>query len=105
LKNTAANLAVLASLAKAPLVPLEVGIDISKLSNSSKLVWKASANGKVEGYYVLIRETSAPMWEKKIYTKGTSIDLPYSKDNYFFAVKAVNESGEESLAVFPVPVR
>jgi hypothetical protein len=44
LKNTAANLAVLASLAKAPLVPLEVGIDISKLSNSSKLVWKAPEN-------------------------------------------------------------
>jgi hypothetical protein len=45
------------------------------------------------------------MWEKKIYTEETSIDLPYSKDNYFFAVQAVNESGEESLAVFPVPVR
>jgi hypothetical protein len=104
-KNTAANLAVLASLAKAPSVPLEVGIDISKLTNSSKLVWKAPANGKVEGYYVLIRETSMPMWEKKIYTKETSIDLPYSKDNYFFAVQAVNETGEESLSVFPVPVR
>jgi hypothetical protein len=27
--------------------------------------------------------------------------LPYSKDNYFFAVQSVNESGNESLMVMP----
>lgn len=29
------------------------------------------------------------------------IKLSYSKDNYFFAVQAVNASGNESLMVIP----
>lgn len=104
-KNTAANLAVLANLAGAPSVPQNVGIRISELTNSTQLVWEEPKNGQVAGYYVLLRETSFSMWEKKFYTKETAIDLPYSKDNYFFAVQAVGKGGQESLAVFPKPVR
>jgi len=104
-KNTAANLVVLASLAKAPSAPREVGIVISELTNHTQLTWIAPKWGEAKGYYVLIRETNASMWEKKIYTKDTAIEIPYSKDNYFFAVQAVGEGGEESLAVFPVPLR
>jgi len=29
------------------------------------------------------------------------MSLPYSKDNYFFAVQSVNEDGNESLPVIP----
>jgi len=110
-KNTAVNVAVLASLASAPSVPQEVGLDLSATAvnieniNHTLLKWTAPAQGKAKGYYVLMRETSSPMWEKKFYTENTRIRLPYSKDNYFFAVQAVGESGAESLAVFPQPVR
>lgn len=104
-KNTAANLATLASLAMSPSVPQEVGIDVSELSNSSKLQWKAPKNGQAKGYYILMRETSAAMWEKKFYTTETTYTLPYSKDNYFFAVQAVGEGMTESLPVFPAPAR
>ncbi|EPR68700.1 Leucine aminopeptidase-related protein [Cyclobacterium qasimii M12-11B] len=104
-KNTAANLVVLTSLVRAPSVPREVGIVISELTNNTQLTWMPPAFGSAVGYYVLMRETSSSMWEKKIYTRDTAIEIPYSKDNYFFAVQAVSEGGEESLAVFPVPIR
>ena len=100
-KNTSMNLANLANLAKAPAVPDEVKIDVKKLTNSSFLYWKAPKTGAVKGYYILIRETTSSVWQKKFYTEALSMTLPYSKDNYFFAVQAVNEKGNESLPVIP----
>jgi hypothetical protein len=100
-KNTAMNLANLANLAKAPAVPDSVKMDVKKLSNSSYLFWNKPKSGTVKGYYVLIRETTSAFWQKKIFTSATSVVLPYSKDNYFFAVQSVNESGNESLPVVP----
>ena len=100
-KNTSMNLANLANLAKAPAVPEEVKIDVKKLTNSTYLYWKAPKTGLVKGYYILIRETTSPVWQKKIYTESLEMRLPYSKDNYFFAVQSVNEMGNESLPVIP----
>jgi len=100
-KNTALNLANLVNLAKAPAVPDEVKIDVKNLSNSTSLSWKQPKTGKVKGYYVVMRQTTSPVWQKKIFTKENKISLPYSKDNYFFAVQSVNEEGNESLMVIP----
>lgn len=100
-KNTAMNLSNLANLAKAPAMPEEVKIDTRKLTNTSSIVWKAPKSGKVKGYYVLIRETTSAFWQKKIFTTQLEYTLPYSKDNYFFAVQSVGEDGNESLAVVP----
>lgn len=100
-KNTSMNLANLANLAKAPAVPDEVKIDVKKLTNSTYLYWKAPKTGSVKGYYILMRETTSPVWQKKVYTESLEMRLPYSKDNYFFAVQAVNETGNESLPVIP----
>ena len=100
-KNTAINLSCLANLAKAPAVPEEVKVDVKNLTNSTYLYWKAPKMGKPKGYYVLMRETASPVWEKKFFTADTSLRLPYSKDNYFFAVQSVNEAGNESLPVVP----
>ncbi|MCE2778734.1 MAG: M28 family metallopeptidase [Algoriphagus sp.] len=103
-KVAAVNLASAASLANAPGMPQDVRIDVRGLSNSTSLIWKAPLYGKTKGYYVLMRETSSSMWEKKFYTEETSLKLPYSKDNYFFAVQAVSEQGTESLPVIPSPL-
>lgn len=103
-KITGINLASLASLASAPSEPSSVGIDVRRLSNTSTLRWEAPETGKAKGYYVLMRETDASMWQKKFYTEETSLTIPYSKDNYFFAVQAVGEGGHESMAVFPQPI-
>lgn len=100
-KNSGVNLANLSNLAKAPAVPEEVKVDVKKLSNSTYLNWKAPKTGIVKGYYILMRETTSPVWQKKIYTQDLEIRLPYSKDNYFFGVQSVNESGNESLPVIP----
>ncbi|GGE67172.1 peptidase M28-like protein [Pedobacter psychrotolerans] len=100
-KNTGVNIAVLANLAKAPSAPIEAKIDVKNLSNASLLYWKAPANGNVKGYYVLMRETSSPVWEKKFFTSATKITLPYSKDNYLFAVQSVGNEDNESLPVVP----
>ena len=100
-KNSAMNLSNLANLSKAPAMPEEVKIETRKLTNTSSLTWKAPKSGKVKGYYILLRETTSAFWQKKIFTTQTEYTLPYSKDNYFFAVQSVNETGNESLAVVP----
>jgi len=104
-KNTAMNLSNLANLSKAPAMPEEVKIETRRLSNYSLITWSAPKTGKVKGYYILMRETTSPVWQKKIFTTEKSYQLPYSKDNYFFAVQSVNEWGNESLPVIPVPGR
>ncbi|AKD53733.1 M20/M25/M40 family metallo-hydrolase [Spirosoma radiotolerans] len=102
-KNTAINLATLANLAKAPIVPQKVTVDVRNLTNATVLYWQAPTAGKVKGYYVLMRETYWPFWQKKFFTTKLGMTLPYSKDNYYFAVQAVSEDGNESLPVLPVP--
>ncbi|PKL81814.1 MAG: peptidase M28 [Ignavibacteriae bacterium HGW-Ignavibacteriae-3] len=104
-KITSINLAVLSNLALAPRAPESVGILVSGLTNSTTLRWKTPAGKIPKGYFILMRETFQPMWEKKIFTEKNEITLPYSKDNYFFAVQSVDEDGHESLPVWPVPVR
>ncbi|MBE9585821.1 M20/M25/M40 family metallo-hydrolase [Mucilaginibacter sp. JRF] len=103
-KNTAMNLSNLANMAKAPQSPQDVNIAVVALSNLTELSWKAPA-GKAAGYYVLMRETTSPVWQKKIFTADTSMKLPYSKDNYFFAVQSVSATGNESLPVVPAVSR
>ncbi len=100
-KNTAINLSNLANLAKAPAVPEDVKIDVKKLGNTSYLYWKTPKTGKTKGYYILMRETTSAVWQRKIYTEAMEITLPYSKDNYFFAVQSVNDEGNESLPIVP----
>ena len=100
-KNTAMNLANLSNLAKAPAMPEEVKVDVKNLTNSTSLFWQKPKTGNTSGYYILMRETTSPVWQKKFFTNDTQIKLPYSKDNYFFAVQSVNDSGNESLPVVP----
>jgi len=104
-KITAVNLAVLANLAFAPAQPQNVGIVVKEVTNKSTLKWEKPVGKNPKGYYVLLRETFQPFWQKKIYTEQTEITVPYSKDNYFFAVQSVDENGHESLPSWPKPIR
>ncbi|MGJ7030069.1 M20/M25/M40 family metallo-hydrolase [Niabella hirudinis] len=100
-KNTALNLVTLANLAKGPAVPQRVTYITRGLENSTTIKWSPPAAGACKGYYLLMRETSSPQWEKKIFTPATTITVPYSKDNYFFAIQSVSADGNESLPVLP----
>ena len=104
-KNTGVNLANLANLSKAPAMPDSVKMEVKKLTNSTLLYWQTPKTGKVKGYYVLVRETTSAFWQRKIFTTATDMRMPYSKDNYFFAVQSLNETGNESLPVVPLPGR
>ncbi|HEX6915973.1 MAG TPA: M28 family metallopeptidase [Chitinophagaceae bacterium] len=104
-KNTAMNVSVLANLASAPGMPADVKVETRNLTNSTTLNWSPPAAGKAKGYYVLVRETTSPVWQRKYFTTETRFTLPYSKDNYFFAVQSVSESGNESIPVVPAVAR
>lgn len=100
------DLSVLANLALAPVEPQNAGVVTSGLTNKTELKWEAPAMGKKPaGYYVLMRETTSPYWERKFYVADTHAILDYSKDNYLFAVQSVDADGHESLPVVPKPVR
>ncbi|STC99767.1 fibronectin type III domain-containing protein [Chryseobacterium carnipullorum] len=74
---------------------------VKELTNSTSLQWEKPKSGMPAGYFVLARETDSPVWQKKIFTKERSIKIPLSKDNYIFAVQAVDKSGNLSVAVIP----
>jgi hypothetical protein len=101
-KNAGMNLATIANLATAPFEPVNCGMITSGLTNKTTLKWETPVKGvKPAGYYILMRETYQPLWEKKLFVTGNEITLPYSKDNYFFGIQSVDAAGHESIAVFP----
>jgi Zn-dependent M28 family amino/carboxypeptidase len=104
-KVTCSNLATFSNLAWSPKAPKNVGIEVKDLTNFSTLVWDKPEGKPVYGYTILIRETAAPHWEKTIFVKDTKAEIPYSKDNFFFAVQSIDALGHSSLPVFPVPIR
>jgi len=105
-KNAGVNLATMANLALAPCEPVNCEIVTGRLTNSTTLRWETPLKGsKPAGYYVLLRETYQPLWERKIFVTGNEITLPYSKDNYFFGIQSADVAGHESIPVFPGPVR
>lgn len=104
-KVTCSNLVTFSNLAWAPKTPKNVGIEVKDLTNFSTLVWDKPEGKPVYGYTILIRETAAPFWERTLFVKDTKAEIPYSKDNFFFAIQAIDELGHSSLPVFPIPIR
>ena len=102
-RSAAVNLATLASLALAPAAPRQAEVLAATLSNRTQLRWLAPAGGPVPaGYVVLVRETSAPQWQRRFRFSGLTADLPLNKDNFIFGVASVDAKGHESSAVLPV---
>ncbi len=99
------NLACLANLALSPREPENAGIVTSQLTNRTVLKWEKPQGEAPAGYYVVMRETSSPVWERKFFVTGTTATLNYSKDNYVFGVQSVDADGHESLIVIPKPAR
>ena len=104
-KVTRMNLSVMSNLALSAQEPEKVSVVTSGLTNKTELKWETPKGKSPVGYYVLMRETSSPFWEKKLFVKETTATLAYSKDNYFFGVQSVDADGHESLVVSPKPGR
>ncbi len=100
------NAATLASLAAAPGPPVDVRLDTKQLTNDSTLTWNPPPGGLASSYEVLWRMTTAPDWENtEPVTNGTKATIDRSKDNVYFAVRAVDNKGHHSLPVIPKPER
>jgi Peptidase family M28 len=104
-KVTRMNLSVMANLGLSTQEPENVVVVTSGLTNKTQLKWDAPKGKQPYGYYVLMRETTSPFWERKFFVKEPMATLAYSKDNYFFAVQSVDEKGHESLMMIPRPGR
>lgn len=104
-KVTRMNLAVMANLALSTQEPENVVVLTAGLTNKTTLKWEVPKGKKPFGYYVVMRETTSPFWERKFFVKENNATLAYSKDNYYFGVQSVDENGHESLVITPKPGR
>lgn len=104
---TRVNLIALASLARAPARPKNVGIMTARLTNDTDLKWDANTDADIAGYEVVWRDTTAAEWTNARFVGNvTSYTAPkMSKDNYFFGVRAVDKAGNKSPVVYPRPMR
>lgn len=104
-KVTRMNLSVMSNLALSTQEPENVSIQTSGLTNKTVLKWDLPKGKVPAGYFVLMRETTSPFWERKFFVKENNATLSYSKDNYFFGVQSVDADGHESLVIIPKPGR
>ncbi|HEV7553856.1 MAG TPA: M28 family peptidase, partial [Kofleriaceae bacterium] len=99
------NAATMWSLAQGPAMPKNLKILTQQLTNTTDLVWDQGTEPDLAGYEVVWRETTDPDWTHVIRVGNvTHATLPhFSKDNFFFGVRAVDASGHHSPVAFPVP--
>ncbi|MCR5710526.1 MAG: M20/M25/M40 family metallo-hydrolase [Bacteroidales bacterium] len=103
-RNIQINLATVMNLAQAPDKPANARIaNAGELANNTVIAWDPVAAGEGSGtsvsYQILCRETDQPVWEVLGTVDGscTEFSCPLSKDNYFFAVRAVSATGNPGL--------
>jgi len=98
------NAAALWSLAQAPGTPKGVVIDTTQLTNETTLRWQPGPEPDLAGYELLWRETTAPDWTHSLPVGNvTTATIDLSKDNVFFALRAVDHDGNRSPAAAPQP--
>ena len=100
------NCAALASMARAPARVGNVTIS-TQLEYDTTLRWEPSAESDLAGYVVLARETTAPTWQQRVEVDKAEprARVRLSKDDYIFAVQAVDRDGHASIPASPLPAR
>ena len=103
-RNIRVNLAAVMNLAQAPAAPAAARIANARdLDNNTVLTWDPVPGAAA--YQVLCRETDKPEWLPALplglsdHVPGgvTEFRCPLSKDNYYFAVRAVSSGGHPGL--------
>lgn len=100
------NAATLWSLATAPGTPKNVKVLTTALTNDTELTWDPNPEADLARYEVVWRPTGEDDWTRVIDAgTATRAVVNLSKDNAFFAVRAVDRQGHRSPAAFPTPQR
>jgi len=98
------NVSVLASLAMGPGRSDSAFVLTRALDNRTQLTWHAVPGAA--SYEVVRRKTTDATWTDLTDVGNvTAVTLPYSKDNWLFAVRAVDAQGHRGVPAFPTPVR
>ncbi|MBQ8021211.1 MAG: M28 family metallopeptidase [Bacteroidales bacterium] len=110
-RNIRINLGAVMNLAQAPATPTGARIaNANELDNNTILTWNPvlDANGQPDpgvSYQILCRETDRSEWlpalplglSDKVPAGQTTFTCPLSKDNYYFAVRALSSGGHPGL--------
>ena len=106
-RNIRVNLAAVMNLAMAPARPENVRIaNAMDLDNNTLLAWDPVQGADGISYQVLCREMDQSMWMAALpmglsdavpASAEPTFHCPLSKDNYYFAVRAVSAGGHPSL--------
>jgi hypothetical protein len=119
------NAATMATLAAAPPEPVNPKVLTRNLDNNSQMEWDAAPGTPAGAHYEIVwRELTAPEWQYALSaadaarlpeggyrvsenTSGRhfSIQIPVSKDNVIFGIRAVDAAGHTSPAVTPLAGR
>ncbi|SRR5581483_3223024 len=96
------NAASLAALASAPARPKNVTFPTG-LSNDTPIKWDANKESDIAGYEIVWRDTTEATWthSRAVGNVDTYTMKGMSKDNYFFAVRAVDKEGNRSPVSYP----
>src|SRR5262245_56282698 len=99
------NASAMASMALAPAAPSGASFRSSRQEYNTVLTWKPNAEPDVAGYRIVWRETYQPFWQRGMDVGDVTefVMKGLSKDDYFFAVQAIDKDGNASVPSFPKP--
>ncbi len=107
------NIAVLATMASAPGMPIHVRMLTRNLDNDSIIRFEAPAGAPASTWFKLVwRETSVSDWQygakaslykEQVAGMEHTITVPVSKDNVIFGLRSCDAAGHCSSAVTPLP--
>ena len=97
------NAAAMTNMALAPAAPTGVSFKSARQEYDTLLAWKANAEPDVAGYRIVWRQTYQPFWTGSVEVGNvTEYGMKgLSKDDYFFAVQAMDKDGNASVPTFP----
>jgi Peptidase family M28/Fibronectin type III domain len=96
------NAASLAGMALAPAAPAGVKFKSSRQEYNATLTWEPSKSPDLAGYRIVWRETYQPFWQRSIDVGNVTefVMKGLSKDDFFFAVQAIDREGNASPPSF-----
>ncbi len=97
------NASALASMAMAPASPSGVSFKSARQQYDTILTWKPNQEPDLAGYRIVWRETFQPRWVRSVEVGKVNefVLKGLSKDDFFFAVQAIDRDGNPSVPTFP----